>query len=643
MQPWSTLKNHHLEQSIFQNRIRFAFVVVVFLCLLLLIRLFMLQVVHYDHYQAASDRNRIQIVPLPPTRGFIYDRNGKLLVDNAPNFSLSIIPEHSKDLDKTLHALGKLIPVSTDQLELFNERKQYRAPYSPVHLRAKLTEQEIAVLLVNRHHMPEIRIDGDLVRNYPYDDLFSHSIGYIGRINEKELKNLKDPGDYKGTDYIGKTGLEKFYEDALHGKTGLQKVETDAHGKTLRVLEEQLPEPGKDLYLYLDFNLQKLASDLLGEQRGAIVAIDPKTGGVLAFVSKPGFDPNLFVTGIGQAAYASLRDSHDQPLFNRIIQGSYPPGSTIKPIIGLAGLEYKKTYWSKTIQDPGWFKLESEERLYRDWKREGHGAVNLDKAIYQSCDVYFYQLALSLGVDNIHNFMIPFGFGKRTGIDITPESPGLIPSKEWKVKNRGYQWYPGETLITGIGQGYMLATPLQLAVSAATMANKGVLIEPRLVKSVEDAKQVNYASPVPSFPKIILSDEDNWDLIIQSMEKVMQSPQGTAYWSSGRGAKYRIAGKTGTAQVTAIKQNEEYEVENVALRHRDHSLFIAFAPVDDPQIAISVIVENGGGGSAVAAPLARKMMDAYLLPATQETGTTAVTNAPVIQISATQTPPTQEP
>lgn len=613
MQPWSTLKNHHLEQLIFQNRIRFAFLVVVLLCFLLLTRLFLLQIVQHEHFRTASDQNRIQIIPMPPTRGFIFDRKGKLLVDNAPNFSLSIVIDQSEDLDNTIISLKKLIEIGDDDIELFNERKQYRRPYAPVHLRANLSEKEIAILLVNRHRFPGIQINGALIRNYPHGDIFSHSIGYIGRINEQDLTKLNDPGNYKGTNHIGKTGLEKFYEDELHGETGLQKIETNAHGKLLRVLEEQLPQPGKDLHLYLDFDLQKLASDLLGEQRGAIVAIDPKTGGILAFVSKPGFDPNLFVTGIGQSAYANLRDSPDQPLFNRITQGSYPPGSTIKMLVGLAGLEHKKAFWWKSIEDPGWYKLPSEDRLYRDWKREGHGTVNLDKAIYQSCDVYFYELALNLGIDNIHSFMTPFGFGHRTGIDISPESPGLLPSREWKQKNRGMRWFPGETLITGIGQGYMLATPLQLAVSTAILANKGVYVQPKLVHSIEDSNQVKVAIPSRVAPQITLSDEKNWDLMIKSMEKVMHYHQGTAYWSSGRDAKYRIAGKTGTAQVTAIKQDEEYDEEKVALRHRDHSLFVGFAPVEDPQIAIAVIVENAGGGATVAAPLARKVLDAYLL------------------------------
>lgn len=614
MKEWSTLKNHHLEQVIFQNRMQFAFLMVGVLTLVLLARLFVLQVLQYEHFQTASDKNRIQLVPLPPTRGLIYDRKGKLLSDNKPNFSLSIIVEKTKDIDQTLALLSSLIEIDEDQLESFKKRSnEYRRPFEPIHLRAKLNETELAILAVNRHQLPSVHIEGELIRNYPYQDIFSHSIGYVGRINQADMDALEDVGNYRGSHYIGKTGLEKYYQDALHGRTGLQKIETDAHGKILQVLEENLPEPGHNLNLYLDLDLQKLATALLGERRGAIVVIEPKTGGILAFVSRPAFDPNLFVTGISQKDYSELRDSPEQPLFNRIIQGRYPPGSTIKPIVGLAGLEYKKTYWGKTISDPGWYKLESEERLYRDWKKEGHGTVNLDKAIYQSCDTYFYDLAYDLGIDNIHKFMKPFGFGEKTGIDTGPESSGLLPSREWKQKKQRMQWFPGETLISGIGQGYMLATPLQLAVSTAILANKGVIVTPKLVQSIEDSQQVKIAPISRSQGKITLTNEENWDLMFSSMQKVMHHREGTAYWSSGLNAKYKMAGKTGTAQVLGIKQDEEYDENAIDFRHRDHALFIGFAPVEDPQIALAILVENGGSGSGAAAPLARKIFDAYLL------------------------------
>lgn len=613
MKVWSTLKNHHLEQVIFQNRIRFAFLSIGLLALALLARMFTLQVIQYDRFQTASDQNRIQLVPLPPTRGLIYDRKGRLLSDNKPNFTLSIVLEKTADLDATLEQLKSLIPISDDQLESFKKRStEYHRPFQALHLRSKLNEAELARLAANRHQLPGIEIEGELIRNYPFNDVFSHSIGYVGRLNQRETDNLDDPGNYKGSHYIGKTGLEKYYESALHGITGLQKIETDAHGKILRILEEELPKPGHNLHLFIDLDLQKLATELLGDRRGSIIAIEPKTGGILSFVSRPGFDPNLFVTGISQKDYSALRNSPDKPLFNRSIQGRYPPGSTIKPIVGLAGLEYKKAFWWKKISDPGWFKLESEDRLYRDWKREGHGKVNLDKAIYQSCDVYFYELALNLGIDNIHKFMQPFGFGSKTGIDIGPEQKGILPSREWKRKNRRANWYPGETLITGIGQGFMLTTPLQLALSTAVLANKGIRVTPKLVKGIENAELVTVSPLSQTYEKITLQDQKNWDLMFNSMRKVMHYSKGTAY-GSGRGAKYKIAGKTGTAQVKAIKQDETYDEENTALRHRDHGLFIGFAPIDDPQIAIAVIVENGGSGSSAAAPLARKIFDAYLL------------------------------
>jgi penicillin-binding protein 2 len=613
MKAWSTLKNHHLEQIIFRNRIQFAFLTVGLLSLVLVGRIFFLQVIQYERYQTASDENRIQVVPLPPTRGLIFDRNNKLLADNKPNFSLSIVVEKSPDIEKTLKLLTSLVEIKDYQLERFHKRiKQYRRPFEPIHLRAKLSEKEIAILAANRHQFPEVKIAGELIRNYPHKNIFSHSIGYVGRLNAKEQNNLENPGNYKGTNYIGKTGLERYYESALHGTTGLQKIETDAHGKILQVLEEELPVPGHNLYLHLDYELQKKASELLGERRGAVVAIEPKTGGVLAFVSRPGFNPNLFVTGISQKDYSALRDSPNQPLFNRTIQGTYPPGSTIKPIVGLAGLEYNKTFWWKRIQDPGWYKLESEERLYRDWKREGHGKVGLDKAIYQSCDTFFYDLALDLGIDNIHSFMSPFGFGTKTGIDIGPESRGILPSREWKKANRGSFWYPGETLIAAIGQGFMLSTPLQLGLSTAILANKGVKVSPKLVQSIENPEKVKISPMTESQGSIVIKDEKNWDRMFNSMKKVMHYNRGTAFMS-GLGAKYKIAGKTGTAQVKAIAQGEEYDEEETALRHRDHSLFIGFAPIEEPKIALAVIIENGGSGSAAAAPLARKLFDNYLL------------------------------
>lgn len=618
MKSWTPLKNHYIEQSIFRNRARFAFAVVIALSLLLLSRLFVLQVLQYDRFATASDKNRIQTEPIVPTRGLIFDRNNELVANNKPSFKLALVVEQVSDMDETLSIISKLITLNDEQIIRFKKvSKQYHRPYEPVRLRSKLSETEIAIIAVNQHKLPGIRVLGELVRNYPHLDNFAHSVGYVGRLNEKETTKLIDPSNYKGTHYFGKTGLEKFYENSLHGQTGSRKIETDAHGKVLRVLEQKDPAPGENLHLYLDLKLQKLASELLGDHRGAIIAIDPKTGGILSFVSKPSFNPNLFVTGISQKDYSELRDSPNQPLFNRTIQGRYPPGSTIKPFIALAGLEYNKTNWYKKIEDPGWYKLENEDRLYRDWKKTGHGRVDLDKAIYQSCDTYFYDLSLNLGIDNMHAFMSRFGFGAKTGIDIGPESSGLLPSRQWKRKNRKTQWYPGETLIAGIGQGFMLATPLQLAVSTATLANKGVIVTPKLVKRVGDqstqSSRTHDSNLVgPPAKDIMLKNEKNWAYMFSSMRKVMHSSKGTAY-GSGRGARYKIAGKTGTAQVKGIKQNETYDLEKTALRHRDHGLFVGFAPINDPQIAIAVLVENGGGGSSAAAPLARKIFDQYLL------------------------------
>lgn len=604
-----SIKDNSREIRVHKNRAAFAMAGIFLLALVLLSRMIYLQIIQHEHHITQSEKNRVHLEAIAPTRGLVYDRNGILLADNQPSYSVRIVKERTKNLDHTLQQLAQLIPITDDDLKHFQKKiKQRRRPYEAVPLRFHLTEEEIARIAVNNHALPGVEIAADLKRFYPQKNLSAHVIGYVGRINESELKKL-DPTQYSATHYIGKLGVEQYYESLLHGDVGYQEVETNAHGRIMRVLNQQDPVPGKNLHLYLDAKLQKLATDLLADYRGAIVAIDPNTGGVLAFVSTPAYDPNLFVIGISTKNYSALRDSLDRPLFNRALNGQYPPGSTIKPFVGLAGLEHNITNWQYTISDPGWYQLENDERFYRDWKRQGHGHVNLSKAIIESCDTYFYELSFNLGIDRLHDFMQQFGFGKRTHIDLRGEPQALMPSSEWKKRTKGVPWFPGETLNAGIGQGFMLATPLQLATATAILANKGKVITPKLADLGFEQNQAG-----PDSRQISLKIPSNWDAMINAMTKVMHSFNGTAR-SSGAGAKYKIAGKTGTAQVVGIKQDERYKAESIAERHRDHALFVGFAPANNPQIALAVIVENGGGGGSTAAPMAREIFDAYLLSA----------------------------
>jgi len=610
----TTIKDHHREIRAFQKRALIAAGFVLIMVFGLLAQMAYLQIVQHKKYTTLSDKNRISIEPIGPTRGLIFDRNGTLLADNQPNYAVSIIKERSKDLNETINKIGATITLSKDDRAQFHKRlKHRRRPNTSTLLRHHLTKHEIAQLTVRQHEIPAMIIEAKLIRHYPHKDVFSHVIGYVSRINQQELARL-DPNNYSGTHRIGKTGIEKYYESDLHGYAGFQTIESDARGKLTRILERTDPVPGKNLHLYLDLPTQKAAVKALDGFQGSIVAIDTNSGGIIAMVSRPGFDPNLFVTGIGVKPYTKLRDSQARPLFNRSVQGQYPPGSTIKPIIGLAGLEKGETSWQRKISDPGWYRIDDEDRYYRDWRRQGHGLVDLDSAIVQSCDTYFYDLSFRLGIDNIHDFMAPFGFGNKTGIDIAGEQTGLLPSRFWKSATKNQPWYPGETLITGIGQGYMLATPTQLALSTAIIANRGMLVQPKLVKSPSVIKNVMETEP----PKPIqLKQPENWNKIIRSMRRVVHSLKGTASRVSKDLELYDIAGKTGTAQVLGIKQDEKYDENKIAARHRDHALFIGFAPVQNPQIAIAVIVENGGSGGSRAAPIAKTVMDAYFASSQQ--------------------------
>lgn len=618
------LKDHTWESRIFFERIVLSFGLLVLLMLFLVARFFYLQVVEHDTYVTLSDNNRIQVQPLPPMRGLIYDRNGELLADNSPSFNLTLTPERVDDMESTLATLDSILQLKPGDIDAFKKRiKRRQRPFESVPLRFRLSQEEIARISVDRHRLPGVQVEARLVRRYPKGELMVHAVGSVRRINENDARRL-DPVAYSGIDHMGKIGVEKYYEADLLGQVGYQQVETDARGRVMKVLESDLPVPGKDLILHVDSSLQQAAVAALGDRRGSVVAIEPATGGILAMVSKPGYDPNLFVTGIDHKTYASLRDSIDVPLFNRAIQGQYQPGSTIKPIIGLAGLVTGQTSMDFKIDDPGWYQLPGQERLYRDWNWRtsgagGHGVVDLQKAIYRSCNVYFYELAVKMGIDRIDNYLALFGFGINTALDLPEAKSGLLPTREWKRESRGLPWYPGDTVNIGIGQGDMLVTPLQLATAITVVANRGKWVAPRMLKSGSDMAEL---SAVPRLDSIELIPEPVWDYIIGSMEKVVHrgnqgyGENGTAWAYIGQDIPYRMAGKSGTAQVVEIKQGELYEEELLDERQRKHAWFVAFAPVEAPQIALAVLLENGGGGSEVAAPVARAIIDHHLLGGT---------------------------
>ena len=607
----SHYSDHSFEASIFKFRV----IVAAILCMLmlagLLFRLAWLQIIDYDHFADLSENNRIRLMELPPTRGLIYDRNGVILAENKPTFHLELIPEQVDDMEATLKGLAEIVDISETEIDQFKKQLRINRSFQRLSLRSRLNENEVAKLAVNRHRFPGMDINARLSRHYPHGELAAHAIGYVGRINQKELTVI-DEGNYRGTTHIGKTGLEKYYEAELHGQVGRQKVEVNAQGRVLRIIEKIPAVAGNDLVLNLDIELQKIAADKLGDFAGSVIAIEPHTGAVVVFVSKPGFDPNLFVHGISHKDYDALSHGTYKPLFNRAIFGQYPPGSTFKPFIGLAGIEQRRFGVKESIYCKGYYLLPGDktERKYRDWKKEGHGTVDLEKSIEQSCDVYYYELAYRMGIDSMHDFLAQFGFGKKTGIDLLGERSGLLPSTEWKKRKKGTVWYPGETLIAGIGQGYMLSTPIQLAVATAALASRGEKIVPRLLKEVHVTSDDIMKERDPSKVQIKLRRENNWSVMFNAMKKVVHGTWGTAR-ATGWGMKFKMAGKTGTAQVFGIAQDEEYDEETVAKKLRDHGLFIGFGPAEDPVLAVAVVAENGEHGSKMA-PVSRDVIKRYM-------------------------------
>jgi penicillin-binding protein 2 len=608
------LKNHQREIYYFRLRLMLSLGFVLTMLFILLARFVYLQLVKHDYFQTMAENNRIAVVPVVPNRGLILDRNGVVLARNYSGYTLEIATRKVVNLEATINELSMIVDIQPKDRKRFKKLLAESRNFDSLPIRNRLSDEEVARFAAQRYRFPGVEIKARLFREYPFAEGTSHLIGYIGRINEKDVDELEqndNASNYLGSDYIGKTGLEQSYEKELHGTTGFDQVEVDAGGRAVRALSRIPPKSGNTLVLTLDAKLQEIAEQSFGKYRGALVAIDPSNGDILAFVSKPGYDPNLFIDGIDTENWDALNNSPEVPLNNRALRGQYPPGSTIKPFMALAGLQYQERSPSKTISDPGYYTLPGSRHQYHDWKQGGHGSVDMFKAIVVSCDTYFYGLATELGIDHIHEYLTGFGFGKKTGVDMEGEVSGLIPSQEWKMKRYKEPWYAGDTVSVGIGQGYNLVTPLQLASTTATLANGGIAYKPHFVKQIQrhDGNAESTLEAKPAFDMHI--KPENIDLVKRAMEAVTQ-PGGTAAGASA-GAEYRMAGKTGTAQVVGMKQGEKYDAGKLSEFNRDHAWFIAFAPVDNPRIAVAVLVENGGHGGSIAAPIARKVFDYYLL------------------------------
>ena len=616
------------ERRNFVSRAMALFAIAMLLMGLLVARLIQLQVLDYDTYRTRSDENRIQVQPLPPPRGLIYDRNGVLLAENRPVSSLALVAERIDDFDALLQELRMLVDISEADLAGFEKRrKRHRRPYEAVTLRQALSEAEVARLAVNRHRLPGVEVRTELKRHYPFGAVMAHAVGSVRRITEEDLRRFDahSLSNYSATEFIGRRGVERYYERSLHGEVGYQRVEINAHGRILRVLDIEPPRSGKDITLQLDSRLQIAATAALGERRGAVVALEPHSGGVLTLVSNPGYDPNLFVTGISSDQYRDMVNSQQTPLFNRAVNGQYAPGSTFKPVVGLAAISNGLVNWEEHIDDPGWFKLPNQDRIYRDWSwRQGHaggqGTVDLRRAIYRSSNVFFYHMGSRLSIEQLGSFARQFGIGRQLAVDVADASSGLMPDPVWKQGAKGEVWYPGDNVNLGIGQGDLLITPLQLATMAAVLANRGRVVRPRMLKLLADEQPPLEFDPPRPLPDVMGPAPDDWERMVDAMEDVVHrgnrgyGENGTAWAYIGRNIDYRMAGKSGTAQVVEIRQGEEYDEEELDEFTRKHAWFIAFAPADDPEIALAVLVENGGGGSSVAGPVAREILDFYLLP-----------------------------
>lgn len=608
------LRDHLHELRQFRIRLTISAIGILLLFCLLFGRFVYLQVLRSEHYNTLAEANRIAIMPLVPNRGLIFDRNGEILAQNFTAYTLEIIPDQVADLEAAIDELATLIEITPEDRRRFNKLKRESTRFKSLPIRSRLTDIEVARFAENRYRFPGMDIRARLLRHYPKGEWVSHVIGYIGRINDKDLEQLEanqQIENYRGSLHIGRTGIEKSYESALHGVTGFEQVETDAVGRPVRTLSRVPPVAGSDLTLTLDIGLQQAAIEAFGEFRGALVAMNPSNGEILAFVSKPGFDPNLFVDGIDHYNWRLLNESKDRPLNNRALRGVYPPGSTFKPFMALAGLELGKRTPHHAINDPGFFSLPGSTHRFRDWKPGGHGRVDMHKSLVVSCDTYYYMLSHDLGISNIHTFIAQFGFGNKTGVDIPGEMSGLLPSPEWKKERFNQPWFPGDTISVGIGQGFNLATPLQLTFATMLLANNGKAFRPHFVKLQANHQQDLIKNDFAEEMYRLSLKQEHLDHIKQALVDVTR-PGGTAA-RAGTDAAYTFAGKTGTSQVINIKQGERYIASKIDERHRDHALFTAYAPAEHPQIVLTVLVENGGSGGATAAPIARKILDYFFL------------------------------
>jgi len=616
------IRNQSAEANLFARRTFIAFAVVLLVLLILFGNVFNLQVESFEKYQTRSNSNRIKLLPVAPNRGLIYDRNGVLLADNKPVYSLEVIAEDVDDIKTSVEQVSQLLNISPERQAKFFKSMKSKRRFKPVELHSRLSDQQVALFSVNQHKFPGVFVNARLKRYYPFSDLTTHNLGYVARINRKDAKKLEQEGksdNYAATYGIGRLGIERYYEDMLHGTIGHQEVEINNQGRVIRTLNYTPPVPGKDLTLTLDIELQMIAKRALSGKRGAIVAMDPRTGGILAMYSNPSYDGNLFVHGISNKNYKKLLESKDLPLINRSVQG-YPPASTVKPFLALTGLEEKIITPETQIHDPGWYQLEGLPNKYRDWKPWGHGMVNLTKAIEQSCNIYFYDLAFRLGITKISTMMERFGFGDYTGIDIHEESKAIMPSVAWKRERYNKSWYTGETLSVGIGQSYWTVTPLQLTQALTTLVNHGERKVPHLLKANSEliiessGNAYHQITPTIYEPRapLKLKDDKNWNVVLEAMHSTVQKFGATAY-RPFKGSTYDASGKTGSAQVARIKQDEKYDAKATSENQRDNAMFIAFAPFDKPEIVVAVAIENvaKGGGATNAAPVARQVMDQY--------------------------------
>ena len=604
---FKSIQNDHVESRLHHFRLSLLVAAMFILSLTLVLRLAYLQLSQFKRYATLSLKNQMSILPIAPPRGVIFDKNGVILADNIPVYVLEIVPERVKNLNDTLQKLKALLPsITADDIENFNHARRQNHAYEPIPFKLKLSQEEVAIFASNQYQFSGVSIKARLMRYYPLAETTAHVLGYVGRINEQELQQVSAT-NYRATNFIGKSGIEKYYEDILHGQVGYQQIETDVSGRTLRILSKQTPVSGEKIYLTLDSRLQKAAYEALEGRRGAVVAISVNKGNILAMVSSPSYDPNLFVNGISSSDYKELANAPDRPLYNRAVRGLYPPASTVKPFMAIAGLEKGVVNTDTKIYDPGWYKLPNVKHLYRDWKRTGHGIVNLKRAITVSCDPYFYQLGNKMGITAMEDMFMQFGFGQLSHVDLLEEAPGLVPSPHWKSQSKGVHWYPGDTLITAIGQGFMLASPLQIANATASLSQHGKRFRPHLLRqSIDDQGIKHRFKPIEEYP-IQLKDEDYWTIVADAMQAVINSPEGTAAYRFGHPKTYTVAAKTGTAQVFSGNQYEKKAYNDIPEALRNHTLFIAFAPVEKPEVAIAVIVENDQS----AVMIARKVLDAY--------------------------------